>query len=54
MLTYAFARDVIERIKVEPLRERLEQVLFERLHEQRPLKSGSFWMWRGSGRISRS
>ena len=33
MLTYAFARDVIDRIKVAPLRERLEQVLFERLHD---------------------
>jgi Fe-S cluster assembly protein SufD len=33
ILTYAFARDVIERIKLDPLRERLEQVLFERLHD---------------------
>ncbi len=35
LLTYAFARDVIDRIRVEPLRERLEQVLFERLHDHR-------------------
>ncbi|HWQ54451.1 MAG TPA: Fe-S cluster assembly protein SufD [Bryobacteraceae bacterium] len=33
LLTHAFARDVIDRIKVEPLRDRLERVLFERLHE---------------------
>jgi Fe-S cluster assembly protein SufD len=35
LLTYAFARDVIDRIKVAPLRQRLEQVLFERLHDHR-------------------
>lgn len=35
LLTYAFARDVIDRIKVAPMREKLEQVLFERLHDNR-------------------
>lgn len=33
MLTYAFARDVIDRIQLAALRERLEKVLFERLHD---------------------
>ncbi len=33
LLTYAFARDIIERVRIEPLRERLETLLFERLHE---------------------
>jgi len=32
LLTYAFARDVIDRIKVEPLRVRLEKIVLERLH----------------------
>jgi Fe-S cluster assembly protein SufD len=31
-LTHAFARDIIDRVKVGPLRARLEQVLLERLH----------------------
>jgi Fe-S cluster assembly protein SufD len=35
LLTYAFARDILERIRINGLRERLEQVLFERLHEHR-------------------
>lgn len=33
LLTFAFARDIIERVKIQPLRERLERLLFERLHE---------------------
>jgi Fe-S cluster assembly protein SufD len=32
LLIAAFARDIADRIKVEPLRERLEQILAERLH----------------------
>ncbi len=32
LLTYAFANDVIERIKVEPLRRRLEDLLLARQH----------------------
>jgi len=35
LLTYAFARDVIDRIKVEPLRARLEKLVLERLHANR-------------------
>jgi Fe-S cluster assembly protein SufD len=35
LLTEAFARDIIERIRVAPLRERLEEVLFERIDERR-------------------
>jgi len=35
LLTYAFARDVIDRIKVEPLRARLEKIVLERLHANR-------------------
>jgi Fe-S cluster assembly protein SufD len=31
MLVYAFARDVLDRIKVEPLRERLEEILLRKL-----------------------
>jgi Fe-S cluster assembly protein SufD len=34
LLTQAFARDILERIRVEALRERLERVLFERLDER--------------------
>jgi Fe-S cluster assembly protein SufD len=34
MLTYAFARDIVERIRVEALRDRLEHLLYERLHER--------------------
>jgi Fe-S cluster assembly protein SufD len=32
LLTYAFASDIISRVKVEPLRDRLEHVLFEVLN----------------------
>lgn len=32
LLTYAFAQDIIDRIKVQPLRESLERMLFEKLH----------------------
>jgi Fe-S cluster assembly protein SufD len=32
MLTYAFAQDILDRIKVQPLRESLERMLFEKLH----------------------
>jgi len=35
LLTYAFARDVIDRIKVGPLRARLEKIVLERLHANR-------------------
>ena len=31
MLTLAFARDILDRVKVEPLRDRLEQLVMERL-----------------------
>jgi Fe-S cluster assembly protein SufD len=31
LLTFAFAHDVIERIRIAPLRVRLEQVLFAKL-----------------------
>lgn len=34
MLTLAFARDVIDRVKVAPLRERLERILLERLSRE--------------------
>jgi Fe-S cluster assembly protein SufD len=33
LLTYAFAQDIIDRIKVQSLRDRLEKVLFEKFHE---------------------
>jgi len=32
ILTYAFAQDIIDRIKVQPLRESLERMLFEKLN----------------------
>jgi Fe-S cluster assembly protein SufD len=32
LLTYAFAQDIIDRIKVSSLRESLERMLFEKLH----------------------
>jgi Fe-S cluster assembly protein SufD len=35
LLIYAFARDIVDRIKVEPLRERLEEILLEKLHGSR-------------------
>jgi Fe-S cluster assembly protein SufD len=33
LLTYAFAQDVVDRIKVKTLRDSLERVLFEKFHE---------------------
>jgi len=33
LLTYAFAQDIIDRIKVQSLRDSLERVLFEKFHE---------------------
>jgi Fe-S cluster assembly protein SufD len=36
LLTYAFANDVIEKIKVEPLRRRLEELLLARQHLPAP------------------
>ena len=35
LLMHAFARDIIDRVKVGPLRVRLEQMLLERLHALR-------------------
>ncbi len=32
LLTYAFAQDILDRIKVQSLRESLERLLFEKLH----------------------
>jgi Fe-S cluster assembly protein SufD len=32
LLTYAFAQDILDRIKVQPLRESLERMLFEKLN----------------------
>jgi Fe-S cluster assembly protein SufD len=32
LLTYAFAAEIVGRIKIEPLRERLDKILFERFH----------------------
>jgi Fe-S cluster assembly protein SufD len=34
LLTYAFAQDVVDRIKVQWLRDSLEQILFEKFHER--------------------
>ena len=33
LLTYAFAQDIIDRIKVQGVKDRLETVLFEKFHE---------------------
>jgi Fe-S cluster assembly protein SufD len=33
LLTYAFAQDVVDRIKVQSLRDSLEKILFEKFHE---------------------
>jgi Fe-S cluster assembly protein SufD len=33
LLTYAFAQDIVDRIKVQGLRDSLEKVLFEKFHE---------------------
>jgi Fe-S cluster assembly protein SufD len=35
LLIYAFARDIVDRIKVAPLREELERTLLEKLHANR-------------------
>jgi Fe-S cluster assembly protein SufD len=35
LLTYAFAQDIVDRIKVQSLRDELEKVLFEKFHEHR-------------------
>ncbi len=35
MLILAFARDIVDRIKIEPLREQLENLLLEKLHGSR-------------------
>jgi len=35
LLTYAFARDIVDRIKVEPMRVRLEKIVLEKLHANR-------------------
>ena len=35
LLIFAFARDIVDRIKVEPLREQLEELLLEKLHGSR-------------------
>ena len=35
LLVVAFARDIVDRIKVEPLRDRLEKLLLEKLHGSR-------------------
>lgn len=35
LLIYAFARDIVDRIKVDPLRAQLEQILLEKLHGSR-------------------
>ncbi|MGA2143436.1 MAG: Fe-S cluster assembly protein SufD [Bryobacteraceae bacterium] len=34
LLTYAFAQDIVDRIKVESLRDSLEKLLFEKFHER--------------------
>jgi Fe-S cluster assembly protein SufD len=34
LLTYAFAQDIIDRIKIQPLRDSLERSLFEKFHER--------------------
>jgi len=36
LLIFAFARDIVDRIKVASLREQLEQILLEKLHGTRP------------------
>ncbi len=35
LLIYAFARDIVDRIKVDPLRAQLEKMLLEKLHGSR-------------------
>ncbi len=34
LLTYAFAQDIVDRVKVQNLRDSLERILFEKFHEQ--------------------
>jgi Fe-S cluster assembly protein SufD len=34
LLTYAFAQDIVDRIKVRSLRDSLERILFEKFHER--------------------
>ena len=34
LLTYAFAQDIVDRIKVQSLRDSLERILFEKFHER--------------------
>jgi Fe-S cluster assembly protein SufD len=34
LLTYAFAQDIIDRVKVQPLKDALERILFEKFNEQ--------------------
>ena len=33
LLTYAFAQDIIDRVKVQSLRDALERILFEKFNE---------------------
>jgi Fe-S cluster assembly protein SufD len=33
LLTYAFAQDIIDRVKIPALKDQLEKVLFEKFHE---------------------
>jgi Fe-S cluster assembly protein SufD len=33
LLTYAFAQDIVDRVKVQALRDSLERILFEKFHE---------------------
>ncbi len=33
LLTYAFAQDIVDRIKIPALRDSLERMLFEKFHE---------------------
>jgi Fe-S cluster assembly protein SufD len=33
VLTYAFAQDILDRIKVQSLKDQLEKLLFEKFHE---------------------
>jgi Fe-S cluster assembly protein SufD len=35
LLTYAFAQDIVDRIKIPALRDSLERILFEKFHEHR-------------------
>ena len=33
LLTYAFAQDILDRVKVQSIKDQLEKVLFEKFHE---------------------